>query len=251
MGYSKLAEKVYRAGSSVTIPGYSTYNTRVYTAGSPVTRTTYVESSDYYESDGAAVMYYGDGSYVTGRGSAISGTNQGVATSTTYYYSNPTYGTSYGKMTKTSTSLYLGGSGYSAYAGNGSAGYLRGSSKACYFRKSVAASGVFVKGSSTTVTPIGTCVNPPGATQLYTRDTSKDTTVTALGTEFKNVYERDEDSDFEVTPILRERSGLFERSEDYTTVKIVGEECTLELAKVTTQKSIVLGRPGGGPVLTE
>lgn len=233
LAYSMLAEKVYRAGSNVTIPGYAEYGTQVYTAGTPVKRTNYTESTDYYESAGTTSLYAGDGT---------AGYLRGNQTSTEYYYINAVMGKNYGKMSKTSTNLYLG---------NGSYIYGRGTKKTCYLRKENHATGVFVKGSSTTITPIGSCVNPPQGTKLFVRDTSKDTTVTPIGAEFKNVYERDEDGDYDVTPVLRERTGLYERSEDYTTVRIVGDECTLELAEVTTQKSIVLGRPGGGPVITE
>ena len=231
LGYSKLAEKVYRSGGTRFIPAYSAYDTTVYTAGTKRTITNYTKSTAYYRGAGSATLYPGDGGYIVGRGNPISGTKQGTQMSVQYYYSS-TYGSNYGKMTKRQNPLYAGGAGYSGYAGDGSAGYLRGTGSTYYLREATHGD-VYVVSSTEDIVPVGTKIT----TQLYTRDTSRDITVNLQGTEYPNVYERDEDSDYEYLSVNASTkvSGLYQKSDSYSTIRKVGQKVVFTPAEVKTQ----------------
>lgn len=243
LAYSKLAEKVYRKGNSVTIPYYNLYTTAVYLDGGTMTLDDFVESSSYYESDGADTMYYGNGSYVRDRGDAMSGTNLGMKIGITLYRTSTDSDASYKKVKEYFNEKYLKGTDYSGYKGGTTAGYLRGGSKACYFRKATAAK-VFVKSGQSTYNIRGDQVNPSGGTQLYTHDAAKDKAYDVIGAEVTGVYERDEDGDYEVTPINPNAAfpKTFTQSDDYARMYELGKKCTLEPATVVTQEVVVLAQ---------
>lgn len=236
LGYSKLAEKVYKSGGTRFIPAYSAYDTTVYTAGTKRTITNYTKSTEYYKGAGSKILYPGNGGYIVGRGDEISGTKQGTQMQVQYYYSS-IYGSDYGKMQERTNPLYAGGAAYSGYAGNGSTGYLRGTGSTYYLRESTHGD-VYVVSSTENITPVGTKIT----TQLYTRDTSRDITVNLQGAEYPNVYERDEDSDYEYLPVdaSTKVSGLYQKSDSYSTIKKVGQKVTFAPAEVKTQEITAL-----------
>lgn len=241
LAYSKLAEKVFKAGETITVPHYAAYASVVYAPGGAINGYKAAPGGTYYKSAGTAEAYQGNGAEGYLRGDAIIGTNQGSKVQTQYYRKD-SYGENYGKMSKVIGAMYWGGSSYTYYKGNG--GYVvgRGSKVTHNLREPYAAAGLFVVDEGKMYNLLGAAVNGTSGTTLYTRDAANDEQYTAIGAEVANVYERDEDGDYDVTPVhpAVSYSQAFIKSGDTERLYTMGKKCTFTPAKVVTQEVTTL-----------
>jgi hypothetical protein len=177
------------------VQGYSAYSGTLYTAGSAVNKIGTSHSSGTY--------YKGNGSYIYGRGSSVSVNKLGSKYPNALYIKN---GDAYSRI---SVSLYYDGGSATYYQGNGSSGYLRGTSVDAIEYDGT----LYEKGSS--VTPVSIQVSG-----LYQANDNENWTYTPIGTSYSDLYQRN--------------------SEDDTTFVAVGSKCSLDLAQVTTKNVTAL-----------
>lgn len=193
--YMALNKTLYAAGTKQTVQGYSAYSGTLYTAGTAVNKIGTSHSSSTY--------YKGDGGYITGRGDPVSVNVRGAKYPNRLYVQN---GTSYSLL---SVSLYYDAGPSTYYKGNGSSGYLRGTSVDAIEYDGT----LYEKGSS--VTPVSVKV-----TGLYQANDNENWTYTPIGTSYSNLYQRN--------------------SEDDEVVSTVGEKCSLDLATFVTKEVTAL-----------